>query len=366
MPQGQHRSRSRLGTRLVLGLLSVATCAGLAVGLSPGAFAVSTTQLQWDLAGMAYLPFSGIDGATGPATTAATKAFQSDACLTADGIDGPQTDAALSAKVKQVQGAAGTTQDGAFGAGTKSAVQAWQSAHGLTADGAAGPATMSAMGITRSSCAAPSAVKGMDVSSHQSNVDWAAAWANGGRFAIVKATEGIAYKSPNYAQQYNGSAGVGMVRGAYHFALPDRSTGTVQADYFVNNGGGWTADGKTLPPSLDIEYNPYPADGNSCYNLSQSAMVSWISAFSTRVRARTGRYPIIYTTTDWWTTCTGNSSAFSATNPLWVARYSSSAGTLPAGWSKYTIWQNASSGGLPGDQDLFNGNQAALVALANG
>ncbi|MDT4977837.1 MAG: hypothetical protein QOG98_3595, partial [Pseudonocardiales bacterium] len=32
------------------------------------------TQLQWDLAGMAYLPFSGIDGATGPATTAATKA----------------------------------------------------------------------------------------------------------------------------------------------------------------------------------------------------------------------------------------------------------------------------------------------------
>ncbi|MDT4956785.1 MAG: hypothetical protein QOD31_584 [Pseudonocardiales bacterium] len=74
MPQGQHRTRSRLGTRLVLGLLSVATCAGLAVGLSPGAFAVSTTQLQWDLAGMAYLPFSGIDGATGPATTAATKA----------------------------------------------------------------------------------------------------------------------------------------------------------------------------------------------------------------------------------------------------------------------------------------------------
>lgn len=126
MSQGQHRTRARLGTRLVMGLLSLATCAGLAVGVSPSAFAVSTTQLQWDLAGMAYLPFSGIDGQTGPQTTAATKAFQSDACLAADGIDGPQTDAALSAKVKQVQAAAGTTQDGAYGAGTKAAVKTWQ------------------------------------------------------------------------------------------------------------------------------------------------------------------------------------------------------------------------------------------------
>ncbi|MEP7019272.1 MAG: GH25 family lysozyme [Pseudonocardiales bacterium] len=365
MSQGQHSTRSRLGSRILIGLLSLVTCAGLTFGLSPGAFAVSTTQLQWDLAGMAYLSFSGIDGVAGPATTAATKAFQTDACLAADGIDGPQTDAALSAKVKQVQAAAGTTQDGAFGPGTKSAVKAWQSAHGLTADGAAGPATMSAMGITRSSCSTPSGVKGMDVSSHQTNVDWAAAWSNGGRFAIVKATEGITYKSPEYAQQYNGSASVGMVRGAYHFALPGRSSGSVQADFFVNNGGGWTRDGKTLPPSLDIEYNPYSADGNSCYNLSQSAMVSWIHAFSNQVKARTGRDPIIYTTTDWWTTCTGNSSAFGV-NPLWIARYSSSPGTLPAGWSAQTIWQNADAGVLPGDQNIFNGNQTALVALANG
>ena len=126
MSQGQHSTRSRRSTRLILKLLSLAVCAGLAVSVSPSAFAVSTTQLQWDLAGMGYLPFSGIDGAAGPQTTAATKAFQSDACLAADGSDGPQTDAALSAKVKQVQvqAAAGATQDGAFGAGTKSAVQA--------------------------------------------------------------------------------------------------------------------------------------------------------------------------------------------------------------------------------------------------
>jgi GH25 family lysozyme M1 (1,4-beta-N-acetylmuramidase) len=47
------------------------------------------------------------------------------------------------------------------------------------------------------------------------------------------------------------------VRGAYHFGLPDRASGAAQAEFFVANGGRWTNDGKTLPPVLDIEYNPY-------------------------------------------------------------------------------------------------------------
>lgn len=111
--------------------------------------AVSTTQVQWDLAGLAYLPFSGIDGQYGPQTTAAVRAFQTDNCLSVDGIAGPQTDAALADKVTAVQAVAGASQDGAYGPNTKAAVASWQSAHGLTADGQAGPETMSAMGIAR-------------------------------------------------------------------------------------------------------------------------------------------------------------------------------------------------------------------------
>ncbi len=206
-------------------------------------------------------------------------------------------------------------------------------------------------------------VYGMDVSSYQGNVDWSTAYANGARFAYVKATEGTSYTNPYFAQQYNGSYNVGMIRGAYHFALPGNSSGTAQADYFVDHGGGWSADGKTLPGALDIEYNPY---GATCYGLSQSSMVSWIQAFSNEYHARTSRYPTIYSTTDWWTTCTGNSSAFASNSPLWIARYASSAGTLPAGWSYYTFWQYADSGTFPGDQDQFNGAYDRLQALASG
>ena len=42
---------------------------------------------------------------------------------------------------------------------------------------------------------------------------------------------------------------------------------------------------------------------------------------------------MIYTTTSWWTTCTGNSASFGQNNPLWIARWASSVGTLPSGWS---------------------------------
>ncbi|MER7752499.1 lysozyme [Kitasatospora sp. NPDC097643] len=204
---------------------------------------------------------------------------------------------------------------------------------------------------------------GLDVASYQGNVNWGAAAANGARFAYVKASEGTTYRNPYFAQQYNGSYNAGLIRGAYHFALPNSSSGATQANWFVDHGGGWSADGRTLPPALDIEYNPY---GATCYGLSQSGMVSWIRSFSDTVRSRTGRYPTIYTTTNWWTQCTGNYGGFGATNPLWIARYSSSVGTLPNGWGYQTFWQYADSGTFPGDQDLFNGAADRLQALANG
>jgi GH25 family lysozyme M1 (1,4-beta-N-acetylmuramidase) len=209
--------------------------------------------------------------------------------------------------------------------------------------------------------AASSEVLGLDVASGQGDVSWSTVAADGAQFAYVKATEGSYYVNPYFAQQYDGSYSAGLIRGAYEFANPSYSSGTTQADYFVAHGGGWSADGKTLPGVLDIEYNPYGAE---CYGLSQPAMVSWIKAFVNTYHAKTGRWAVIYSTTDWWTTCTGNNGGFGSDDPLWLARYASSPGTLPAGWSFYTIWQYADSGTFPGDQDVFNGTSARLRALA--
>lgn len=206
-------------------------------------------------------------------------------------------------------------------------------------------------------------VEGVDVSSHQGNVNWSALWNSGVRWNYVKATEGTTYKNPYFAQQYNGSYNVGMIRGAYHFALPNVSSGAQQANYFVSNGGGWSRDGKTLPGALDLEYNPY---GATCYGLSHSAMINWVRDFFNTYKARTGRDAVIYTSTSWWKTCTGNYAGFGNTNPLWVPRYGSSVGELPAGWGFQTMWQYTSSGPIVGDHNRFNGAYDRLKALANG
>ncbi|WP_051366760.1 lysozyme [Hamadaea tsunoensis] len=211
------------------------------------------------------------------------------------------------------------------------------------------------------STAAPAGVQGMDVSSYQGNVNWTAAWNNGARFAYIKATEGTYYTNAYFTQQYNGSYNVGMIRGSYHFARPDTTSGATQADYFVNHGGGWSKDGKTLPGALDIEYNPY---GATCYGLSQASMRSWITSFVNEYHARTTRYPVIYTTTNWWNSCIGAYNAWSANVPLWIARYSSSVGTLPTGYSVYSFWQWADSGTFPGDQDVWNGTLDRLKVMA--
>ncbi|MFF9039154.1 lysozyme [Streptomyces sp. NPDC014892] len=209
--------------------------------------------------------------------------------------------------------------------------------------------------------------RGHDVSSHQKKVDWSSAKSKGARFVYVKATESTTYRNPYFGQQYNGSREAGLIRGAYHFALPHQSSGTTQARYFVDNGGGWRADGWTLPPALDIEYNPYDRK-RKCYGLSDGAMVGWITSFSDEVKRLTGRRPVIYTTTHWWKTCTGNSPAFGGNHALWLARYDSSgAGELPAGWKFWTIWQyDNGSGSLPGDQNLFNGSTKRLKQFARG
>ena len=250
--------------------------------------------------------------------------------------------------------------------GVAQPAQAHPEPHAVAAHYAAdhmGSGLQATTSVHASAATTPPGTPGVDVSGWDGTVDWSSAALNGAAFAYVKATEGIGYVSDTFEQQYNGAAGEGLLHGAYHFALPDRSDGTTQADYFVDHGGRWSNDGMTLPGVLDIEYNPY---GATCYGLSQSAMVTWISQFRTEYQARTGRYPVIYAGLSWWTECTGNYAGFAALDPLWIAHYATTVGTLLSGWTTYTIWQYAGSGAMPGDQNVFAGNLADLKAFAAG
>jgi GH25 family lysozyme M1 (1,4-beta-N-acetylmuramidase) len=203
---------------------------------------------------------------------------------------------------------------------------------------------------------------GIDVSHYQGAINWTAVRNAGIRFAFIKATEGTSYLDPRFDTNYVAAYNAGVIRGAYHFARPAASSGAAQADFLANNGGAWSADSRTLPAALDLEAG--------CHGLSQSAMRGWIQSFLDRYRARTGRHAVIYTTTSWWSTCTGNWSGPWSTSPLWIARWASSPGTLPAGAPFWSFWQYTSTGSVPGisgnvDRDYWNGSIDRLIALAN-
>ena len=95
--------------------------------------------------------------------------------------------------------------------------------------------------------------QGIDVSGYQPSINWSTVKGNGVTFAFIKATEGTGYTNPSFSSQYTGATNAGIIRGGYHFARPDVSSGATQANYFLANGGGWSADGLTLPGALDIE-----------------------------------------------------------------------------------------------------------------
>jgi GH25 family lysozyme M1 (1,4-beta-N-acetylmuramidase) len=224
------------------------------------------------------------------------------------------------------------------------------------------------------------AVQGVDVASYQESggIDWAQVAASGIKFAVVKATEGDYYANSYASADLTAAQAAGIAVLAYAFAIPNgggfSASPVTQANYLIAHAAD--AGGDVPPLALDIEYDPYTGDDhtNECYGLTPAAMTSWISAFSARVQAVTGQPPVIYTTQDWWATCTGASTAL-ASDPLWVAAYpdaaSSSPGPLPAGWTTWNDWQYTSTGtvtGIPdtGHVDLDQLNPAALTLLSPG
>jgi len=76
--------------------------------------------------------------------------------------------------------------------------------------------------------------KGIDVSHWQGTINWNSVKSAGYTFAFIKATEGTSYTSDTFSAQYTGAYNAGIIRGAYHFATPDTSSGATQATFFCH------------------------------------------------------------------------------------------------------------------------------------
>jgi GH25 family lysozyme M1 (1,4-beta-N-acetylmuramidase) len=283
------------------------------------------------------------------------------------------------------QGALGPLAAGALPAdgaapGASTAVRALAAARAATTALPHSPQLLAQLNGSAGATAAAAArtLSGLDVAAFQhpvtaaypggTPIHWATTAKAGYKFAAVKATEGDYYVNPWAATDLAQAKSAGLDVTPYHFAVPNASGGAAQAQFAVKYSG-YQSGARVLPLMLDIEYDPYVNTDrtNECYGLTTAKMTAWLSAFVTTVRSLTGQYPLIYTTADWWSTCTGKSTAFTA-DPMWVAAYGFTSPPLPAGWKAWTFWQYRSDGSLPGvdaagstDVDRFSPTAVALI-----
>lgn len=182
------------------------------------------------------------------------------------------------------------------------------------------------------------AVHGIDVSHHQSRINWQAVAADSIDFVFIKATEGVTFQDSIFCDNWEQISKTDIKRGAYHFFLPHISP-QLQAEHFIDRVEMKTGD---LPPVLDVE-----TDDKVSHNEMIAAITVWLTAVEEHYKIR----PIIYTNLKFH-------KKYIAKNfddyPIWIARYSPYKPNLNYGQS-WTFWQYGNRGsvqGIEGNVDL--------------
>lgn len=193
---------------------------------------------------------------------------------------------------------------------------------------------------------------GIDISHHQLDVDWEMVAAAGVHFAYIKASEGIDWQDPEFAENWSASAEAGVKRGAYHMFRPEDSAEDQVRNFIVTLELAGELDGM-LPPVLDVE-QVHTVDSVSRDVLHQR-ITDWLKA----VEKELGVRPVVYTNPKFWQGYLSDDHEL--TNfPLWISEYNLEA-TEPAttgAWQSYALWQFSRYGLVPGVKTTVDLNRA--------
>jgi lysozyme len=197
----------------------------------------------------------------------------------------------------------------------------------------------------------------VDLSHHNADPDFAVARDRGGIVGIVhKATQGLTYADPTYAERRAAAVVEKLLWGAYHFGTG--SDGVQQAEHFLSVV---QPDDATLLV-LDFEANPQ----------GPSMTLEEARAFATHVMEATGRWPGLYSGHYIKELLGTRADPVLANCWLWLAQYGPTA-VVPPNWASWTMWQYTDGGLGPEphvvegigrcDRDKFNGSTGALRRL---
>lgn len=259
-------------------------------------------------------------------------------------------------EVARLQAKVGADIDGIFGSKTEAEVINYQSANDLGVDGLAGPKTLGHMGNE--------VYPGIDLSSHNGEVDFTKVVRADVKYAWIKVTEGTTHVNPGFQKKFKDARRAGLIVGAYHFARPDTYAGDPkdwknEADNFLKQLEVARLECGDLVPVVDLEQGLKTDDNYNC-----EWYLNWLDYVGCQTKTR----PIIYTARWAWQLyiMKGSNELQNqlSTYPLWLASYNE--GVQPERtttlWNKWDIWQWTGSGTVPGvtgrcDQNWMAGGQ---------
>ncbi len=185
-------------------------------------------------------------------------------------------------------------------------------------------------------------LKGVDIYHGDGPIQFHDLMAAGVAFIFLKATQGLHYTDPAFADNWGRAKEAGLLRGAYHFFDPGADP-VEQADHFCHAVNLESGD---IVLALDVE-----TEG---VNIGKKAFLC-----ASRIKELTGYWPILYASDSFY------QSYLAAQFPpimhtLWIARY----GHAPV--TKCAIWQYSDSGRVQNvrhalDTDVFYGSRADLL-----
>lgn len=198
-------------------------------------------------------------------------------------------------------------------------------------------------------------IHGIDVSRYQQRISWKAVKAMNVEgvqlgFAFIKATEGNGRVDPFFKRNWEKSKEAGIVRGAYHFFIPNRD-GRTQAQNFIKTVALEQGD---LPPVLDIE---------QLYGTSVANLRKELKTYLDILEEHYGIKPIIYTNAAYYMR---NLQGHFDDYPLWVAHYLQP--HQPRITREWSFWQHSESGSVNGiaakvDFNVFDGDSVEFKSL---
>lgn len=179
-------------------------------------------------------------------------------------------------------------------------------------------------------------IRGIDISSHNGELNLDSAASSGIKFVFIKASEGVNFQDENFEENYDKAGHAGLRRGAYHFFRFERD-GVAQAQNFLKTIGNRKLE---LGIAIDVE------DQGNLTGIPDEQIQTHLGQMVEYLNLK-GYRVMLYTNRDGY-------EKYLMENypgmPLWICSFSSR--PVDAEW---TFWQYNHHGkvaGIPGDVDL--------------